>query len=549
MKKNMVSALSTFNLLLFLSMKSIWSGIEWMLGVSWLQFFFLGLFVLMFLTAIVHRFHPMKPVGVSILIGVNGVFTIALGYMAYMGIDSYYFFVRSFFEVTFIFLLGISAYLLIFNYPKCSLSHNRAYQWGLLGLTLLTLFVFSTNLDVHYMTQKPVVYVVEESYQIVWTTSTHATAKVIVDGEEYIDLYAGSALSETTVHKVMVPMAVLNQAKTYTVSSTHIFYRGPYSGIKGGTLEKTFAFQPVDSSDGLNYYTVSDTHTQNRGAINAVRYHRERLDFLILAGDIMNHLETKEDCERILSLGHQLTQGEIPVIFARGNHEVKGTYAHELHRYVGSLNERFYFTFHLDDIFGVVLDLGEDHADDWWEFYGTAYFDQYHSEQTTFLQTVYEEEAYLDPTITYRLGICHIPVTLVEDEFLDTTLNEWTPFLNAMNLDAMISGHKHQLLAFTTEIPALIPFDYHQNYASEPMAAGYRTNATFVNMIAARRSDVQSIEQKENLFGFEYTGLLAEVSFSDSQTTFTYTNHKGEIVEVVDPYSGETRMHYIIPID
>jgi hypothetical protein len=57
----------------------------------------------------------------------------------------------------------------------------------------------------------------------------------------------------------------------------------------------------------------------------------------------------------------------------------------EFYKYVGSKNENFYYNFYFDNVYGIVLDLGEDHDDDWWEYYETAHYDDYRAEQAIFL--------------------------------------------------------------------------------------------------------------------------------------------------------------------
>ena len=68
-------------------------------------------------------------------------------------------------------------------------------------------------------TQEAVVYAVEDTYQIVFTTNHAATAWVEVGGETYYELFAGSMKSADTVHKIVVPQQKLGGIP---VSSTHI---------------------------------------------------------------------------------------------------------------------------------------------------------------------------------------------------------------------------------------------------------------------------------------------------------------------------------------
>jgi len=548
MIKRLILALSIFNFTLFLSMRSVWSGIQKMFGLPWLQFFILGLLAALAMTLIVFEFVKVKRFVIYIFGGLSIIFFIALAYMAYLGIGSNYYIIRSFGEIL-MYLIGMYfIYFIIFKFPKCRLYQNKLYKISLIALIFLFIIVMAFDLEFHYVTNEPVVYAVEDTYQIVWTTSTDAVAQVRIGNKTYYDTYAGSSFSETTVHKVTVPMSELDHVKEYSIKTTHMLFRGPYSAVKGGTSEKAYDFIPVDLSDGLNYYTVSDVHEYPKSAIEAASYFGDALDFLIISGDVASHMEETEDLEIVLRLGHAITKGQKPVVFARGNHDVKSNVADQLHRYVGSLNEKFYYTYTLSGVFGVVLDLGEDHSDSWWEFYGTAHYDAYRVEQTAFLNDVYEAKAFEAEEILYKMAVCHIPVTLITTEHLGSLQMEWTAILNLIDIDVMISGHKHQLVVYTTDIPPAIQFDYHDNYwKNEP--AGIRTAANFDNFVATRRSDVQDIYKDESEFGLRFTGLAVSLDVDTMITTIRYTNQDLEIVPIVHPYTGVTFTEFIRYLD
>ena len=48
------------------------------------------------------------------------------------------------------------------------------------------------------------------------------------------------------------------------------------------------------------------------------------------------------------------------------------------------------------NVYGMVLDIGEDHDDDYWEYYGTANYDEYRQEQIDFLQSEIDNKKSLD---------------------------------------------------------------------------------------------------------------------------------------------------------
>jgi len=286
-------------------------------------------------------------------------------------------------------------------------------------------------------------------------------------------------------------------------------------------------------------------------------YYGDDLDFLVLAGDISSFVDTISDIAIIHRIAYNITKGERPVVYARGNHEVKGLEANELHKYVGSKAERFYYTFTLGGVYGIVLDLGEDHPDDWWEYYDTAHFTDYRDEQTGFLETVLSSGAYNDPSIRFRLGICHMPIVNVynhasaydeTDLFLDDIKNEWTTLLNGMGLDLMLSGHRHQLLQFLEDTPTQTTLFYHDNYSDSVQPVGYMTDANFPTFLISRRSDVQNPKVEENLFGRKIIGLATSVDFSTMMMDIRYTNSEKEQVTIVQPFSGESLTQFLIPL-
>ena len=255
----------------------------------------------------------------------------------------------------------------------------------------------------------PVVYAVEDRYQIVFSTSDNAVAWVEIGGERYYDLYAGSMRSADRVHKVEVPQKTLDAAGGYTICAQQMLYRGPFGGNKGETISQSRDFRGVDASDGLTYYALSDVHEAVGAAAAACG---EDADFIVLIGDLVSMVETEADANLANDLAYAITGGEIPVIYARGNHEIKGEQAENLYKYVGSRSQSFsYWVTLSDQVFGVVLDMGEDHEDDWWEYYGTAQFDLYRAEQTRMLEQLLAAGDY--KSYPYRMAICHIPIVHV----------------------------------------------------------------------------------------------------------------------------------------
>ncbi len=378
-----------------------------------------------------------------------------------------------------------------------------------------------------------VVYAVEDDYQIVFSTSDNSVGWVEIGGKAYSDTYAGSLRSADRVHKVTVPQSVLDAAGGYTVCAQQMIYRGPFGGYKGPVISRAYGFTPVNSSDGVDYYALSDVHEAVAAACNTAR---EEVDFIVLLGDLISMVETEADAQLANELAHGITKGEIPVIYARGNHEIKGEYAEVLYKYVGSKNQNFYYWYTLGaDVFGVVLDIGEDHGDDWWEYYGTARFYDYRQEQSEMLRELIADGFYQD--CEYRMALCHIPIPYVDkNRYFEEHRLEWTELLNEMEMDISLSGHKHvlwHLLPGVEEPGAQLEYAFDYYGDSGKLDGGYLTDFRFPTFLAGRRA----LQQAGGTHGYdEYTCLKVEVTPWSEQTAY-YVNSEGETLEICYPFT------------
>ena len=386
-----------------------------------------------------------------------------------------------------------------------------------------------------------VVYAVEDDYQIVFSTSDSAIAWVEIGGERYYDLYAGSMRSADRVHKVTVPQTVLDAAGGYKICAQQMIYRGPFGGYTGDTISRDYAFRPVDTSDGLNYVSISDVH-EAVDAATAAATTGESTDFIVLIGDLVSMVETEKDAQLANELAHGITGGEIPVIYARGNHEIKGEYGELLYKYVGSKNQEYAYTVTLsDEVFAVVLDMGEDHEDDWWEYYGTAQFDLYRAQQTEMLKEIVEDGDY--ENYRYRMAICHIPLQYVDkNRYFESFRNEWTALLNEIDVDIALSGHKHVLW---TMIPGQVePYGelkLSRNYSGKPdkVDGGYLTDFNFPGFLVGRRSLHQEGGTQSDGYD-QYVCLHTRVDFAAGRQECSYVNSRKEIITGYHPFSEDS---------
>lgn len=488
------------------------------------------------------------------LTAVLGVFTIAAIAVVVLGaVDYLYFIWPKFFLSLFISLCLAAFALLVFFPPVKNSKLCLAIKCGVVAVAILVAVFCGYGVTIgSYFTHEPVVYAVEDTYQIVFSTNHSATAWVEIDGEQYYDLFAGSMKSKDTVHKIVVPQEKLDEAKSYSIHAEKMIYRGPFGGYKGSEISKSYNFRPVDSGDGLVYYTITDAHHAREGAVNAA-LSVENLDFLVILGDSVGMTEYEDNAQFSNVLAFDVTKGEIPVVYARGNHEIKGAYAEDLHKYVGSKNGSFYYWFTLSDVFGITLDLGEDHDDGWWEYYGTDRFTLYHEEQTKFLQQLVDTKPY--ESYSYTLVACHIPIQFVNSRKDHVEVKaDWTALLNQIEPDLAVYGHQHDLYPFLDGQDTMYNEKGKLIYNSQfkgvtgKTYGGYLTDYTFNGFIAGRRGTTQT-DELSALNRVEHIGLAVYVDLASNTQKCQYINTDGETVLVYNPFvEGPAQKEFVLEL-
>ena len=536
--------LSFFNLILFFSIRMCWSGISKTLGyedsnsafILWLPVIIWFILIIIFgLNIFFFLKKRNKNLWSYIMNGVNTLFLIVNIVIVILGAIDYMFFAWPYvFKYIGMALLGIIVIFFIFIYPKTILKDNNLFKYSCIGLVSLISAGVVCNVTFNSIKYKPAVYIVENEYQIVFGSNVEALAWVEVDDKRYYEDYAGYYNSTKKMHKVIVPMDVLDNAKEYTVGTQKLTYRGPFGGFKGREIEETYSFRPVDTSDGLNYYSISDVHMGLECSKEASDYNKDK-ELLILAGDTISMIDTYRDAAYTNKVAYELTKGEIPVIYARGNHELKGKYMEEFHDYVGAKGEDFFYKFSFGNVYGLVLDIGEDHDDNYWEYYDTCDFNEYRNRQLELIRSELESKEYLN--YEYRLVVCHIPLP-----FVNTRHNHFdfkkdvTTLLNQMDIDMVISGHQHDLLVFE---PGLItPFTdltYNKDFVkSGKTTKAYLTDFNFPSFTVSKRGYTQTDDSSLTLNS--QIGLTIKVDFNNKTQTCIFNNSKGEKVNIVNPY-------------
>lgn len=294
----------------------------------------------------------------------------------------------------------------------------------------------------------PAVFAVGRNYQILVPVRRQSLAWARIGNACYYDASNGILRSRTRLHRIEVPMQVLDEAKSYTLCLRPVRRRKAYRTKTGPLKEITFPFRPVPMENARAYH-IADAHNLVSPILTAARAFGD-MDFLILNGDIISHSGHRRHFDNLYKLCAALTGGSIPVVFARGNHDMRGKYAEQFPDFTPTQNGNTYYSFRLGSIWGVVLDCGEDKPDDCPEYGGTVACHGFRQRQTEFLKalTAHPETEYAAAGIQTKLVICHVPFTERDEPPFDIEpelYRRWCALLQAcIQPHLMLCGHTHR---------------------------------------------------------------------------------------------------------
>ncbi len=299
------------------------------------------------------------------------------------------------------------------------------------------------------MKTSPAVFAVGREYQIMVPVAGNSLFWVEVGGECFYDEQNGIMRSICSTHRVSVPMEILDKAGEYTVCEREIIDRKPYFPETEDTKKTTFKFCSVPQ-DNARVYHMADTHNQIAAPVKAAELFG-KIDLLIMNGDIPDHSGAIENYDTIYKIADALTGGRVPIVFARGNHDMRGYFAEQIAEHTPNFNGNTYYTFRVGSIWGLVLDCGEDKDDSHAEYGFTVSCHKFRARQTEFIKEVIKnkKDEYKAKGVKHKIIVCHNPFTYIQKPPFDIEkdiYSEWAKLIrDNIKPDVMLAGHIHKL--------------------------------------------------------------------------------------------------------
>jgi len=317
----------------------------------------------------------------------------------------------------------------------------------------------------------------EQTATIVWFTDTPSHAKVLygVNGElnRVAEPQVNGFVPVGTRHVVFLENLTPGTTYGYEVVATRVVRLNAYWPEKGMDARSgPYEFTTLDRNDpSVSFSLVTDTHEDTRliDSLNQL-IAWDSTDFLVHAGDAFHWLDTEEHVFRawlrptLAGISHTK-----PLIFARGNHEMRGPFARYLSDYVPTPEGRFYYARDAGPVHLIVLDTGEDKPDDTNVYARLNRTVPYRAAELEW----FKEHVETDERVAgapFRVIVMHNPGW----GWLVDGPDKWIETANTAGVDLVIAGHYHRFL-YTPPGPD-VDHSYHLVVVGKEQIA--RVNAT-----------------------------------------------------------------------
>jgi acid phosphatase type 7 len=290
-------------------------------------------------------------------------------------------------------------------------------------------------------------------------TVSWATSRKCVSWVEYrpeasqrwltnLPAHHGLVDADVTVHNVRLAGLSPGGRYRYRAVSRELVAFKPNNVIFGPTVASPeHAFTAFDARQESTAFVVLNDRHEKVGpfAASLASVSWSNVDLVFLNGDMVNSVKDEAQVYRCLvDPCVESFAARSPLVYVRGNHDTRGGFARHLLNYFPTESGRYYYTLRQGPVTFLVLDGGEDKADDNVEYSGLVDFEPYLRRQVEWLTRQIEEPAFREAP--FRVCVMHIPpnptpnAKFIRPHWLQENV---VPLLNRGRVDLLICGHRH----------------------------------------------------------------------------------------------------------
>jgi predicted phosphodiesterase len=294
----------------------------------------------------------------------------------------------------------------------------------------------------------------ETGVTLSWATSRKCVSRVEYRPESSthwltnIPAHHGLADADVTVHNVTITGLKPGTTYRYRAVSREIVEFKAYKVTFGATIASPECrFTTLDPrKPGTAFVVMNDRHENVvplAASLASVAW--ANVDLVFFNGDMVNSVKDEAQLYRcVVDPCVKSFATCIPLVYVRGNHDTRGSFARRLLDYFPTDSGRYYYTLRQGPVLFLVLDSGEDKGDDNSEYAGLVDFEPYLRGEVAWLGRQIEEPAFRNAP--FRVCVMHIPPARKPDpKFVrpQWLLDNVVPLLNRGKVDLLICGHTH----------------------------------------------------------------------------------------------------------
>lgn len=314
----------------------------------------------------------------------------------------------------------------------------------------------------------------DTAVSVVWMTDAPSHAKVrLDDGSKVreIEPQVDGLVPVGLRHVVTITGLAPGTRYSYEAIATRVVKLKPYWPDKGLSISSPAASFTTFSArqPAASFSVITDTHEDTARIGRLLKLvDWSRTDALVHLGDAFNWLDSEEQLfgKWLRPTFAAMGPGK-PLLYARGNHELRGAFARQLSGYVPTPEGTYYYSRAMGPVHLLVLDTAEDKPDD------TNVYAQLNRTQP------YREDelAWLRGQVSGDKHLANAPFRVVAMHQSDWGAlpdkgAAWTALANQAGIDLVLAGHDHK---FSYEAPNQ-QHSYHQLILGQDQLA--RVDAT-----------------------------------------------------------------------
>lgn len=261
-------------------------------------------------------------------------------------------------------------------------------------------------------------------------------------------MYAGQEVVHDAEHKIRLEGLKPGQKYYYRIVAREITKNQSYHKEFGDSVYTSpfYSFTlPSDKTTDFTALIFNDLHcykpTVDSMAMLAARIPH---DLVIFNGDCLPEPDDRKDAiSAIHDLVGPFNLANIPVLFIRGNHEIRNAYSSGMPTLFDNPGGKTYGAFNWGDTRFITLDCGEDKPDTTWVYYGLNDFDGLRADQAGFLKKEIDSDEFKNSS--RRVLIHHIPLWGNSDKYQPCN-DLWMPILKDAPIDINLTAHTHRYM-------------------------------------------------------------------------------------------------------